>query len=77
MQLQPPPWRTRALGGLDVLVNNAGVECFGPLHELTEDEFDRMYSVNLRGTWLVPRPPRRDHRGGRPRVRAPETRPLC
>lgn len=44
---------TRALGGLDVLVNNAGVECFGLLHELTEDEFDRMYSVNLRGTWLV------------------------
>jgi NAD(P)-dependent dehydrogenase (short-subunit alcohol dehydrogenase family) len=44
---------TRALGGLDVLVNNAGVESFGPLHELTEDEFDRMYSVNLRGTWLV------------------------
>jgi NAD(P)-dependent dehydrogenase (short-subunit alcohol dehydrogenase family) len=44
---------TRALGGLDVLVNNAGVESFGPLHELTEQEFDRIVSVNLRGTWLV------------------------
>jgi NAD(P)-dependent dehydrogenase (short-subunit alcohol dehydrogenase family) len=44
---------TRALGGLDVLVNNAGVESFGPLHELTEQEFDRIISVNLRGTWLV------------------------
>jgi len=44
---------TRALGGLDVLVNNAGVESLAPLHELSEDEFDRMVSVNLRGTWLV------------------------
>jgi NAD(P)-dependent dehydrogenase (short-subunit alcohol dehydrogenase family) len=44
---------TRAHGGLDILVNNAGVECLAPLHELSEDEFDRMVSVNLRGTWLV------------------------
>ena len=44
---------TRELGGLDILVNNAGVECLAPLHELSEDEFDRMVSVNLRGTWLV------------------------
>jgi NAD(P)-dependent dehydrogenase (short-subunit alcohol dehydrogenase family) len=29
------------------------VESFGPLHELTEQEFDRIVSVNLRGTWLV------------------------
>jgi NAD(P)-dependent dehydrogenase (short-subunit alcohol dehydrogenase family) len=36
-----------------VLVNNAGVESFGPLHELTEEAFDRLFSVNLRGTWLV------------------------
>ena len=44
---------TRALGGLDVLVNNAGVESLAPLHELTEEEFDRVVAVNLRGTWLV------------------------
>ena len=36
-----------------MLVNNAGVESFGPLHELTEEAFDRLFSVNLRGTWLV------------------------
>jgi NAD(P)-dependent dehydrogenase (short-subunit alcohol dehydrogenase family) len=41
------------LGGLDVLVNNAGVEAFGPLHELEQDQFDRLTSVNLRGPWLV------------------------
>ncbi|HEY8984795.1 MAG TPA: SDR family NAD(P)-dependent oxidoreductase [Streptomyces sp.] len=44
---------TRALGGLDVLVNNAGAETFGLLHDMTEEQFDQMYSVNLRGTWLV------------------------
>ena len=42
-----------SLGGLDVVVNNAGVEAFGPLHELSEDAFDKVISVNLRGTWLV------------------------
>ncbi|MFJ2756418.1 SDR family oxidoreductase [Nocardioides sp. NPDC087217] len=42
-----------ALGGLDIVVNNAGVEAFGPLHELSEDAFDKVVSVNLRGTWLV------------------------
>ena len=44
---------TRALDGLDVLVNNAGVESLAPLHELTEEEFDRVVAVNLRGTRLV------------------------
>lgn len=42
-----------SLGGLDAVVNNAGVEAFGPLHELSEDAFDKVISVNLRGTWLV------------------------
>jgi NAD(P)-dependent dehydrogenase (short-subunit alcohol dehydrogenase family) len=41
------------LGGLDVLVNNAGVEVAAPLHEQTEEEFDRVLGVNLRGVWLV------------------------
>jgi NAD(P)-dependent dehydrogenase (short-subunit alcohol dehydrogenase family) len=44
---------TQALGGLDVLVNNSGVEVLVPLHDLTEAEFDRTVAVNLRGTWLV------------------------
>ena len=44
---------TRALGGLDILVNNAGVGSLAPLHEVTEEEFDRIVAVNLRGTWLV------------------------
>ncbi|WP_320669495.1 SDR family NAD(P)-dependent oxidoreductase [Patulibacter defluvii] len=41
------------LGGLDLLVNNAGVETLAPLHEVTEEQFDQIIGVNLRGTWLV------------------------
>jgi NAD(P)-dependent dehydrogenase (short-subunit alcohol dehydrogenase family) len=44
---------TSQLGGLDILVNNAGVEVLAPLHETTEEEFDQIVDVNLRGVWLV------------------------
>jgi NAD(P)-dependent dehydrogenase (short-subunit alcohol dehydrogenase family) len=45
---------TRAsFGGLDVLVNNAGVEALAPLHEASEADFDRLMSINVRGPWLV------------------------
>jgi NAD(P)-dependent dehydrogenase (short-subunit alcohol dehydrogenase family) len=44
---------TAHLGGLDVLVNNAGVEILTPLHEASEEEFDHVIGVNLRGVWLV------------------------
>ena len=39
-------------GSLDVLVNNAGLGTFNPLHELEIDEFDKMIDVNLRGTFI-------------------------
>jgi NAD(P)-dependent dehydrogenase (short-subunit alcohol dehydrogenase family) len=41
------------LEGLDILVNNAGISVMGPLHEIADDDFDRVLAVNLRGTWLV------------------------
>jgi NAD(P)-dependent dehydrogenase (short-subunit alcohol dehydrogenase family) len=44
---------TSHLGGLDILVNNAGVEVLTPLHEATEEQFDQIIDVNLRGVWLV------------------------
>ncbi|MEV5835472.1 SDR family NAD(P)-dependent oxidoreductase [Nocardia sp. NPDC052112] len=44
---------TTELGGLDILVNNAGIAVLSPLHELSEEDFDSLVSVNLRGTWLV------------------------
>jgi NAD(P)-dependent dehydrogenase (short-subunit alcohol dehydrogenase family) len=39
-------------GRLDVLVNNAGVGLFGPVAEFSAADFDRVVSVNLRGTFL-------------------------
>ena len=41
-------------GGLDVLVNNAGVYSFGPLESITETEFHRQYDTNVLGTLLAP-----------------------
>lgn len=45
----------RRLGGLDVLVNCAGVLFEKPLLETTAEDFDRLMAVNLRGTFLVGR----------------------
>ena len=43
----------REFGGLDVLVNNAGVYSFGPLESITETEFHRQYNTNVLGTLLA------------------------
>jgi 3-oxoacyl-[acyl-carrier protein] reductase len=37
------------LGGLDVLVNNAGTASVEPLLEITEAEWDRVFAVNVKG----------------------------
>jgi meso-butanediol dehydrogenase / (S,S)-butanediol dehydrogenase / diacetyl reductase len=42
-----------ALGRLDVVVNVAGVLSFSHTHELSLDEWNRLISVNLTGTFLV------------------------
>lgn len=39
-------------GKLNVLFNNAGIEHMGLIHEVTEEEWDRVMDVNLKGTWL-------------------------
>ena len=44
--------RAEALGGLDGLVNNAGLFLVKPIAETTEDDFDRLYAVNVEGTFL-------------------------
>ncbi|MEE3328764.1 MAG: SDR family oxidoreductase [Myxococcota bacterium] len=41
---------TRDLGGLHVMCNIAGVPSDGPIGELSEEEFDRVVAVNLKGT---------------------------
>ncbi|MFJ4691318.1 SDR family oxidoreductase [Streptomyces sp. NPDC088766] len=44
-----------ALGGLDVLVNNAGIGVLGPLEDLSLSDVDRVLAVNVRGVFLVSR----------------------
>jgi NAD(P)-dependent dehydrogenase (short-subunit alcohol dehydrogenase family) len=39
-------------GGLDTLVNSAGVIRFAPLVEITEEEWDLVLDVNLKGAFL-------------------------
>jgi 3-oxoacyl-[acyl-carrier protein] reductase len=40
-------------GRLDVLVNNSGVYEFAPIEAVTEESFDRLFNVNVRGLLLV------------------------
>jgi glucose 1-dehydrogenase len=43
------------LGGLDVLVNNAGIQISRPSEELSSADFDKVLAVNLRGAFLCSR----------------------
>jgi glucose 1-dehydrogenase len=42
-----------ALGGLDVLVNNAGIEKHAPFWDVTERDFDAVLDVNLKGVFFA------------------------
>jgi SDR family mycofactocin-dependent oxidoreductase len=42
-------------GRIDILFNNAGICGYGLAHELTEDAWDSMLDINLKGAWLVAR----------------------
>jgi 3-oxoacyl-[acyl-carrier protein] reductase len=39
-------------GGLDILVNNAGICSLTGIAEITEDEWDRMLDINLKGAFF-------------------------
>jgi NAD(P)-dependent dehydrogenase (short-subunit alcohol dehydrogenase family) len=43
------------LGGLDGLVSNAGLNRPGPLATYSVDDWDRLFAVNTRATWLLAR----------------------
>jgi glucose 1-dehydrogenase len=43
------------LGGIDVLVNNAGIQISRPTEELSSEDFDRVLAVNLRGAFMCAR----------------------
>jgi SDR family mycofactocin-dependent oxidoreductase len=45
----------RRFGRIDILFNNAGICAYGLAHELTEEAWDAMLDINLKGSWLVAR----------------------
>jgi NAD(P)-dependent dehydrogenase (short-subunit alcohol dehydrogenase family) len=55
-----------ALGGLDTVVNNAGIPMVGAVHELDEADWDRVLAVDLKSVYLVGRAawPRLERAGG-------------
>ena len=44
-----------AFGDLHVVVNNAGIERHAALENMTEEQFDSVIAVNLKGTFVVSR----------------------
>ena len=52
-------------GGVDVVVNAAGIMLLSPLADLDLEVFDRMVRINLRGTFVVDREAARRRAPGR------------
>jgi 3-oxoacyl-[acyl-carrier protein] reductase len=44
-----------ALGPISILVNNAGIGLFGPAHERSEADWDKVLDTNLKSVFLVSR----------------------
>ena len=42
-----------AFGGIDIIVNNAGVIQSGPLVDFAESDWDRIFAVNVKGIFLM------------------------
>jgi len=40
-------------GHVDILINNAGIFPFGPTHEMTEELFDSVYSLNVKAPYFL------------------------
>jgi NAD(P)-dependent dehydrogenase (short-subunit alcohol dehydrogenase family) len=40
-------------GHVDILINNAGIFPFGPTNKMTEEEFDRVYSLNVKAPYFL------------------------
>src|SRR5256885_13986090 len=57
---------TGQLGGVDVLVNNAGIQHYGTVTDTPEDEWDRVLAVNLKSAFLCAKHaiPSMQRRGG-------------
>jgi 3-oxoacyl-[acyl-carrier protein] reductase len=54
----------REFGGIDVVVNTAGIMLLSPIATLDLDDLDRMHRTNIRGTFVVSQQAARRVRGG-------------
>jgi NAD(P)-dependent dehydrogenase (short-subunit alcohol dehydrogenase family) len=45
----------QAFGGLNVLINNAGILHAGTAEQITEAQWDETFNINVRGVWLFSR----------------------
>lgn len=43
----------KELGRVDILVNNAGINLRAPLHQFSDDDWDKVIGINLTGTYKV------------------------
>jgi len=53
-----------ALGGLDIVVNNAGICFHNPAWDATDDEWQQVFDLNVRAVWKVSRAAGRHLRAG-------------
>ena len=44
---------TKEYGGIDVIVNNAGIIRDNVIWKMPEEDFDKVVDINLKGTWLM------------------------
>jgi len=42
----------KTFGEIDILVNNAGIALFSPIHDLREEDWNRVMDTNLKGVFL-------------------------
>ena len=42
-------------GAIDILVNNAGIATSAPVEQLTAEQWDRLFAIHVRGTFLATR----------------------
>lgn len=40
-------------GRVDILINNAGIFPFGPTHQTTPEDFDRVYAINVKAPYFL------------------------
>ena len=40
-------------GHVDILINNAGIYPFGPTQDMTEEQFDRVFSLNVKAPYFL------------------------